>query len=59
MDNGSRVHSMKYFAWRFEVGNPAERNEVADASYFESLLAHFEQLRLIYEAKEKNNFSKN
>ena len=26
---------------------------VTDASYFEPLLAHFEQLRLIYEAEEK------
>ena len=27
MDDGNCMHSMKYFAWRLEVGNPAERSE--------------------------------
>lgn len=30
---------------------------VVDANYFEPLLAHFEQLRLIYESEEKEENS--
>ncbi len=63
VDDGSRMHSMKYFTWRLEVGNPAERSEgynpelvewVDNDFYFEPHLALFMKLQEAYpEYKEQ------